>query len=123
MLKTMLDYILVEQRLEWFFLHLAWIGPSGGLVLGIIAGLTKRRLWVCIRSGLIWGFGATLISVMWWIYNAILDHYGIDSVKGLLINLLLFALVGCLLGTGVRIVMHRSQKIASRDSETPNITD
>lgn len=54
-------------------------------------GADARRTWA---YG--WAFAALgpLLFALWVVYNAIEDHYGLDSVKALLINLVLFLIVG-----------------------------
>jgi len=44
------------------------------------------------------------LLVLWKIYNAIEDHYGLDSVKALLLNVAVFA-AAALIITGVRILL------------------
>jgi hypothetical protein len=53
-----------------------------------------RRGWAALtRAGLI---AAALIAVfpLWLVYNGIENHFGLDSVAALLLNLALFVLVG-----------------------------
>ena len=60
------------------------IGLGRGLALGGLIGLLGP---VC------WG--------LWLCYNGVVGHYGLDSVKGLLLNLGLFCLVGVLAGVSL----------------------
>lgn len=94
MLKTLLDFILNEQRLYSFFFALLWLGPLFGLLGGAVVGIQRKHLSKNLLKGLCFGLLTTVISLLWYLYNAIMDHYGLDSVKGLLINLFLFALIG-----------------------------
>ncbi len=97
-LKNILDFILVEERLDAFFLLLSWIAPSLGLLIGVVVGAFTRQVKRTTLRGLFIGFSGSFIYFLWLMYNAITDHFGIDSVKGLLINLGLFACIGIILG-------------------------
>ena len=70
-------------------------------------GSLSWALWESRRKAgkgprLAWGYGIAgtllgpLIFLLWTVYNAIENHYGLDSVKALLINLGLFLLTGIL---------------------------
>jgi hypothetical protein len=62
-------------------------GRPGALVIGILIGLLGPANWL-----------------LWRIYNRIEDHYGLDSVKAMLINLALFAALGIAVGLGFRFL-------------------
>jgi hypothetical protein len=107
MLKNILDYILVEERLNAFFLHIAWVLPLAGVILGAAAGLYKKHLFRLTFRGFLWGLSGTAIYLMWLVYNAITNHYGIDSVKGLLVNIAVFVCVGLTGGIALRYLNRR----------------
>lgn len=107
MLKQILDVVLNETRIDRFFMCLLWAGPVTGLLIGFVTGLIRRNTSRCTITGFLFGFTGTLISVMWYIYNIIMDHFGLDSVAGLLLNLLLFVLVGMITGLAFRWCFHR----------------
>jgi hypothetical protein len=67
-----------------------------GLLTALIAGRLKKSRGLVAGIALLLGGGA-LIG-MWLAYQAITQHFGLDSVKGLLINLALFVIVGVGLG-------------------------
>ena len=59
-------------------------------------------LWVgALITGLLIGLLGPANWLLWHIYNGIEDHYGLDSVKAMLINLALFAALGLIVGTAV----------------------
>lgn len=107
MLKQILDVVLNETRIDRFFICLLWAGPVTGLLIGSVTGLLRRNIPRYTVTGLLFGFTGTLISVMWYIYNIIMDHFGLDSVAGLLLNLLLFVLVGMIAGLAFRWFLRR----------------
>jgi len=98
MLKHILDFILNEERLHLFFIHLAWIAPVIGISTGAAIRHFRRGDRMIVMKGCFWGFLGSFISLLWWIYNRIMNHYGLDSVKALLINFALFIVCGLLLG-------------------------
>ena len=104
MLKEILDYILVEERINTFFAILMWAGPLAGIIVGAIWGLFSKSAVHSTLRGFLLGLGGTLIFFMWKLYLGIVNHYGIDSVKGLLINLAIFTFTGIMLGLGWRWV-------------------
>ncbi len=102
LLKEILDYILVEERIDTFFAILAWAAPLAGILLGAFVGLFKKPAVHQALRGFIFGLGGTVIFFLWKLFLVIVNHYGIDSVKGLLINLLIFTVTGIVLGLGWR---------------------
>jgi hypothetical protein len=75
-------------------------------VLSALAAVTAAVLWTLSRSrrsagmekGLLLSAAAALLFPMWLVYNRIEDHFGLDSVAALLINLVLFCIVGAVVG-------------------------
>jgi NhaP-type Na+/H+ or K+/H+ antiporter len=84
--------------------------PAAGLVIGAAAGALRRRLGRDALLGLVIGLSGVLLWAMWLVFNAITNHYGLDSVKGLLINLAMFVVVGSAIGVVVGMVMRRSKR-------------
>ncbi|MFN3649044.1 MAG: hypothetical protein ACK47B_05635 [Armatimonadota bacterium] len=73
------------------------------LVLAVIAGAR----WKGTRSPLagqvaLVAAASVLLFPLWLVYNAIMDWLGLDSVAGLAVNVILFALVGAGLGLALR---------------------
>jgi len=60
--------------------------------------MRNRHRWVLMALA-----GPALL-ILWHVYNSVVDHYGLDSVKGLLINVVIF-IVAALLFTGLRIML------------------
>lgn len=97
-MKEILDFILIEERLDMFFLYLSFIGPAAGLLTGFFIGLIQRTMPLSTLKGFVVGLSGTLFSIMWLIYKSVIDHYGIDSVRGFLINIIIFSFCGVLIG-------------------------
>ena len=72
------------------------------VIAGIALGIASRRSLGSARAALQRGaavaFLGPLALLLWWLYNLIEDHYGLDSVPALLINLALFVVVGLTVG-------------------------
>jgi NhaP-type Na+/H+ or K+/H+ antiporter len=83
--------------------------PAAGLVIGAVVGAVRRRLGRDALAGLVIGLSGVLLWAMWLAFNGITNHYGLDSVKGLLINLAIFVAVGVAVGLVVGLVLRRTQ--------------
>ena len=81
----------------------AAVALAGVGLIGVIAALARRKrrgARLCaptVLGGLVIAAGG-LVYLLWVVYNAIIAHLGLDSVKALLINLGLFAVVGLAYG-------------------------
>ena len=72
--------------------------PAAGLLVGGAVGAARRRLGSGLLVGLMVGAVGPLAWGMWRVYNAVIGRYGLDSVRGLLINLMLFVVMGAVVG-------------------------
>lgn len=86
------------QSLNKLFLLLALLlplfGAGAGAVWGARAGAKERGL----RLGFVIGLLGPLNLLLWKVYNTITDHTGLDTVRNVVINFVLFILVGVLMG-------------------------
>ena len=71
------------------------------LVLALLLGFLSRQRRGLLRVALLAAADA-LMWPGWLVYNRIEDHFGLDSVAALLINLALFAAAGTLGGLVIR---------------------
>ena len=72
------------------------------VIAGVVAGavgatLVRPRRAAPVVGGLVTLAGA-LVYALWIVYNAVIARLGLDSVKGLLINLGIFMVVGLTYG-------------------------
>ncbi|UCC67560.1 MAG: hypothetical protein JSV79_10605 [Armatimonadota bacterium] len=81
--------------------------PPLGLAAGAVVGALRRRIARGLVAGLLCGLAGPAIWLLWRIYNGITGVCGLDSVRGLLINLALFVVVGLLIGFGIGLVWRR----------------
>ncbi len=90
---------IVDRILFWVavFLPLFTAGLAFILREEIIVTRNRHR-WVLMA------LAGPAVLVLWHIYNQVIDHFGLDSVKGLVINVTIFA-IASLLFTGLRILL------------------
>ena len=89
----MVDLVLDPRnvaRAGWF---LALVPPVAAMAVLALHEPCRRRL---LHSALFWiAVGAgPLIVALWFMFNAVEDFFGLDSVLALTLNLVLFCLVG-----------------------------
>ena len=89
--------------------------PIVGVVIGLIVGAIRKQIGKSGLGGLLIGLAGPLIWLLWLVYNRVMNHYGLDSVKGLLINLALFVVVGLGLGFGIAWVRRRFGEVAGSE--------
>jgi drug/metabolite transporter (DMT)-like permease len=85
------------QAVEKWFRLLAVILPLLGIAIGAALQFRSRRPGALV-TGILIGLLGPANWLLWRIYNRIEDHYGLDSVKAMLINLALFAVLGITIG-------------------------
>ena len=89
--------LITREQADTLFLFLLGVG----LVLGPVAGaVASRRRAAVLPAALVAGGVPVLVGVLWRVYNAITDRMGLDTVANLLVNLVLFVVVGVLCGAG-----------------------
>jgi hypothetical protein len=91
--------LVTTEQAEHALRLLAMALPVAGLLLGALTGLLRQRLPGGALVGLLIGLLGPVAFGLWHVYNAIMGRFGLDSVKGLLINLALFVVFG--LGVGL----------------------
>jgi len=118
----MKELITTEQAAR-AILMLAIALPIAGLLIGGIAGAVRRQTARGAALGLVCGHSGPAIYVMWRVYNGVIGRFGLDSVKGLLVNLALFLTVGLLIGLAAGAVWRRKTAPVSgaRNELHPNV--
>jgi hypothetical protein len=91
------------QAVERWFSILAALAPILGIGIGAAIQSRGGRPGALLTGFLI-GMLGPANWLLWHIYNRIEDHYGLDSVKAMLINLALFAVLGIAVGMGCRFL-------------------
>lgn len=93
-----MEELVTTEQAERVIRLLAIALPVAGLALGLIAGAVRKRAGSDALLGLLCGLSGPLIWALWRVYNGVTGKFGLDSVKGLLINLTLFVAVGLAIG-------------------------
>ncbi len=97
--ETMERTGIIDRVFFWVAVFLPLFSAGLAFILRDENIVTRNRhRWVLMALA-----GPALL-VMWHVYNRVIDHYGLDSVKGLLVNLAIFT-VTALLFTGIRILL------------------
>jgi hypothetical protein len=93
---------------------LAYALPIAGVVLAASIAAVRRRFGTGALAGLIAGLSGPAIWGLWRAYNGVIAAYGLDSVRGLVMNLALFVAIGLAVGLGVGLVWQRAGKVRRR---------
>lgn len=103
--ESIFEIMEQNRTVDHFLYWLAVIAPL--VVAGIVAVWHKKPFIARNRHHWVLGaFAAPLMLIMWKIYNAVVDHYGLDSIFGLYVNVAIFAAVTVLLIV-VRAILYR----------------
>jgi hypothetical protein len=97
-MRELVDLAAVER----LFRVLAVVLPLLGLGIGAALQFGRRRPGMFV-TGLLTGLLGPANLLLWRVYNGIEDHYGLDSVKAMLLNLALFAALGIAIGLAIRL--------------------
>ena len=95
--------LITEHQANLLMLALLVAAPMLGLVWGVVT----KRLGRGLTVGLLVGAGN---YALWTVYNVITDRLGLDTVKNLLVNLALFAVIGVAIGLGTAWYNGRERK-------------
>jgi Co/Zn/Cd efflux system component len=91
----------VVQRV---MLLLAVAGPLVGVIVGLFLGAHERHALPKMIGGLLLGALCSVAYGMWRVYGLITNAHGLDSVVSLALQLVVFAVLGVILGAaGFRI--------------------
>jgi len=105
----MKELVTVEQA-ERAIAIIAVALPVVGILAGTLVGALRRRLAAGLAIGVLCGAAGPAIWALWHMYNGIIGSYGLDSVRGLLVNLALFIAIGLLLGLAIGLVWRRQAR-------------
>ena len=106
-MKELVDPKAVERVL----LFVAVAGPLVGLILGALLGAHDRCAARRIIAGVLLGGIATLIYCMWRLYGVITNALGLDSAANLCLQLIVFAILGAILGIGILKTSEQLKKL------------
>jgi uncharacterized RDD family membrane protein YckC len=87
------------------------------LSLGFAITFRSRR-GAAPKKGALLAGAAVLTWPLWLVYNAIEDHFGLDSVAALLLNLALFAVIGTAGGFLMRRLWPYADEMNRQDAKS-----
>jgi hypothetical protein len=96
-MKQLVDPNAVERVL----LFIAVAGPLAGLIVGALLGAHEKCAARRIIAGVLLGAIGTLIYGLWRLYGVITNALGLDSVANLVLEIVMFAVLGAILGMGI----------------------
>ena len=105
-MAEMRELVTVEQA-ERAIRMVAVALPVAGAAVGAIVGAVRGRAARGVAIGLLCGLAGPAVWLLWRMYNGIVGSYGLDSVKGLLVNLALFACIGLAVGAVIGFLWRR----------------
>ena len=82
------------NQMNSFMLLGALLLPIIGAIYGFVSAkkaVDRRDAW---RNGILIGLLGPVAWVLWKVYNAITERLGLDSVKNLVVNIVLFVAIG-----------------------------
>ena len=108
---------LIDESVFIGGLSLAALGLlMAGIVCALVGRLQKKS--GVGFAGLAMIIAAPLLWAMWRVYDRVTQHFGLDSVKGLGVNILAFVIIGALVGLILGLVSRRNKK--SEEKEAAN---
>ena len=105
-MAEMRELVTVEQA-ERAIRMVAVALPAAGAAAGAIVGAVRGRAARGLALGLLCGLTGPAVWLLWLMYNRVVGGYGLDSVKGLLVNLALFACIGLAVGAVIGFLWRR----------------
>lgn len=82
-------------------LFIAVAGPLVGLIVGALVGAHKKCAARPVVAGVLLGGIGPLIYWMWRLYGVVTSALGLDSVANLVVELVMFAVLGAVLGIAI----------------------
>ena len=84
-------------------------------IIGLFWGAITKKIRLGLLVGVCVGVGN---YALWTVYNAITDHFGLDTVKNLQINLVFFIVVGIIVGlvAGKAVAQKRARTNSGGDN-------
>ena len=102
-----MEELIAVEQIERALTILAIVLPSGGILIGAIVGAARGSFVRQVIAGLLFGLFGPAIWLLWRMYNGIVGAFGLDSVRGLLINLALFVAIGLVTGLAAAVLWRR----------------
>ncbi|MEP6755754.1 MAG: hypothetical protein ABJA67_09655 [Chthonomonadales bacterium] len=109
--------IVTMGQMNGLLLSLAILSPVVGVIYFMVYGKKSSDASETKQTAIVIGVIGPFALVMWKVYNAITARLGLDSVKNLVVNLVLFVAIGIAAG------LFLSRKQLKRSGEPVPVTD
>lgn len=111
--------LITDRQAETLFLFLLFIGLLVGMLAALFARRRGQNPWIAAIS---LGGPPILLWAMWRIYSAITDRLGLDTVRNLLVNAVLFVTVGAFCGVALALILRRGRDdtVPANGSDPPD---
>jgi predicted membrane protein len=93
-----MEMILAPEAIERGLSFFAVVGPLTGLIAGTLLGAHEKCAWPKMLRGALIGGMLTLVYGGWHLYGAITDSLGLDRLASLVLQLVVFAVIGAISG-------------------------
>ena len=103
--------IVDADQVTRLFTILAIVLPPLCLLIGWLYGSRNQNQRRGAILGLLAGLLGPLNWLMWRIYNAITDAIGLDTVRNLVVNLILFLVSGAVIGVVAGFAIRRTRGV------------
>jgi hypothetical protein len=124
--ESIFEYLERTKAVDYALAAIAVLGP---LLVAAVVMWGRRWRFVHERrpDWWLWLAAGPLLYLLWWVYNAIMDAYGLDNLYALILNAAIFVCVGLVLALA-RIWLWRlygsvpepvAQAPAATDGELP----
>ena len=90
--------LVLSGQIERLLLFYAVTGPLIGVVVGTLLGAHEKKPLRKILSAFLTGCLGIVVYVLWKVYNIMVKLLGLDSFLNLAIQIVLFAVIGALVG-------------------------
>lgn len=111
--------LVTVAQVETLFRVLALAGPLIGLLAGMLPWNRQVPTVRRAATGLLVGCVGLANYGTWRLYLAITERLGMDTVRNLLVNLAVFALIGAVIGLGVRRCNGKSENSVANTQPLP----
>jgi hypothetical protein len=96
------------------------------LLMGIVTYFVTFSKTKSRDKSLLFGGPLALVGILWWVYNAITDKIGLNTVLNLWINAILFIIIGIACGVFYRkhnesVGQYKNNNLDNGKNDTPGI--
>ena len=116
-LHEIVDISAVNRIFGWVAILL----PISAVLIGYFTAVNGKSRMLSALRWLMWGLLGPFNWLMWRLYNALSDRNGLDSVSNVVVNFVIFVVVGCLLGVVFASFERKSKTEAAISQPSVNI--